>query len=149
MFAEHPITGFGYRGFWEYCTQYGSRIHIEAHNTYAQVLVEYGIFGIMLLLLIIFMSLKGYLAYIRRGSSQILKMQSIGYLSALFAILIDAIVHCFEWNLILWLPIMFGFMMQYIVNNEYRNALGTQRVNNCVSEKVFIPNVRQPDGLFP
>ena len=149
MFAEHPITGFGFGGFWEHCTRYGSSVHIEAHNTYAQVLVEYGIFGFILFTSIISMSLKGYWAYIRRGSSQILKMQSVGYLCGLFAILINATVHCFEWSLIFFLPIMFGFMMQYILNNEYRNALRTQRVNNCVSEEVFIPNVSQSNGLFP
>lgn len=141
MFAEHPITGFGYGGFWVHCTRYGSSVHIEAHNTYAQVLVEYGIFGFILFISIISMSLKGYWAYIRRGSSKILKMQSVGYLCALFAILINAIVHCFEWDLIFWLPIMFGFMMQDIVNNECLKALGTQRVNNPMSEEVPVGRI--------
>lgn len=130
MFAERPITGFGYGGFSEYCTLYGSNIHREAHNTYAQVLVEFGIFGFIFFLLVIYMSLKGYWAYIKKGSSQTLKMHSIGYLCASIAILVNGFFHCFEWNLIFWLPIMFGFMMQYIAADEHKKALETQQKNN-------------------
>jgi hypothetical protein len=122
MFADRPLTGFGFGGFSEYCTQYGSKIHIEAHNTYAQVLVEYGLIGFLSFLFVIGRSVKGFLAYIRTGASAEIRVLAIGYLSALVAILIDATVHCFEWNLVLWVPVMFGYLMQYLKNNEARMA---------------------------
>lgn len=149
MFAEHPIMGFGYGGFWEYCTRYGSGIHIEAHNTFAQVLVEFGIFGFSLFLTMIFLSLRGYWTYIKRGSSRTLRTHSIGYLCGLFAILVNGIFHAFEWHLIFWLPITFGFMMGYMANEEGRKVSRTEQVNMAASENGLMGNISQVSGLFP
>jgi len=120
MFLDRPLTGFGFGGFAEYCVKYGSQIHIEAHNTYAQVLVEFGIFGFILFIFVIATALKGYLSYLKQGKSSLLKVQASGYLAALIAILFDALVHCFEWNLIFWIPVLLGYLMGHLQRSEGR-----------------------------
>jgi hypothetical protein len=113
MFADRPFTGFGYGGFTEQCVRYGSRIKIEAHNTYVQVLVEYGILGLSAFLLMILFSARGYIGYIRQGRSPTLRTLCVGYFAALIALAINAVVHCIEWNLIFWLVVIFGFLMRH------------------------------------
>ena len=119
MFLSHPILGFGAGGFSENITKFGYRYHIEAHNTYVQVLVEYGVLGLFFFLFTVIRSMKGYWAYIKKGHSEVLRRLSIGGLSALTAILINSTVHCFEWHLEFWLAIMLGFLMR----NEWRQEL--------------------------
>jgi hypothetical protein len=120
MFADRPLTGFGYGGFYEKCIHYGSLMKLEAHNTYIQVLVEYGILGLLSFLLMIVLSAKGYIGYIRKGRSPTLRTLGIGYFSAMIALTINALVHCIEWNLIFWLVIIFGFLMHHyrVVENQ-------------------------------
>ena len=118
MFAERPLAGFGYGGFYENCVQYGAAFKIEAHNTYIQVLVEYGLFGFATFMMSVWISISGYLHYIKFGNNDVVKTISIGLLSGLVAILLDAIVHCVEWNLILWLPLSLGLFMNYLSSME-------------------------------
>lgn len=113
MFGDRPITGFGFGGFSEQCIRYGSRIHLEAHNTYIQVLVEYGLLGLPAFLLMIALSANGYIGYIRKGRSQTMRTLCIGYFAALIALVVNALVHCMEWNLIFWLPVVFGYLMRH------------------------------------
>lgn len=113
MFADRPLTGWGYGGFSENCMRYGSPIKLEAHNTFVQVLVEYGILGFIAFLTMIGLSIRGYLGYIREGNSPAMRTLSIGFLAALIAIALDGLVHCLEWNLVFWLPVVSGFLMQH------------------------------------
>lgn len=141
MFIDRPITGFGFGGYYKFCTEYGSPIHIEAHNTYAQVLVEYGLIGFLLFLLVITLSIRGYVSYLRRGRSAEIRVHAIGYLSGLIAVLIDAAVHCFEWNLQFWLPLAFGYLMHHLRLSEQWQT---------VPYEVPVTVVRQPRiGLPP
>lgn len=112
MFADRPLTGFGLGGFYEHCTRYGSPVHIEAHNSYLQVLVEYGFLGFSLFLFVIVRSVMSYVRYMRHGESPELRGIAAGYLCSLVAVLIDALVHCFEWNMALWIPIALGYMFR-------------------------------------
>ena len=122
MFADRPVTGFGFGGFSEQCIHYGSPIKLEAHNTYIQVLVEYGIFGLPTFLFMIAMSAKGYIDYIRKGCSETLCTLSIGYFAALIALVVNALVHCMEWNLIFWLPVIFGYLMRhYLIAEQHEH----------------------------
>jgi O-antigen ligase len=125
MFADHPIAGFGYGGFYEKCIRYGSPIKIEAHNTYIQVLVEYGILGLLAFLLTIGLSALGYIGYIQRGRSPTMRTLGIGYFAAMVALLINALVHCMEWNLIFWLVVIFGLLMRHYLALERHEQLNT------------------------
>jgi O-antigen ligase len=117
MFEDRPLTGWGFGGFSENCMRYGSPIKLEAHNTPVQVLVEYGILGLVAFVLMIGLSIRGYIGYIQTGGSPALRTLSIGFLAALVAITIDGLVHDLEWNLVFWLALIFGFLMQH-----YRRA---------------------------
>ncbi len=109
MFMDKPLIGWGYGGFYENVIQYGSSMKIEAHNTFIQVLVEYGVFGFLSFLSVIVFSIKGYINYIQKGKSNEFRNIAIGFLGSLIAMLIDAYFHCCEWNLTLWLPICMGY----------------------------------------
>jgi O-antigen ligase len=119
MFQEKPIFGFGLGGYTENTIRYGYLKTIEAHNTFIEVLVEYGIVGLSAFFFAIFLSIKGYLRYIRNGKSEIMRTLSIGGLSCMIAILIDGYFHSFEWRLELWLPIFLGFLMEHFRYREY------------------------------
>jgi O-antigen ligase len=118
MFSEKPLIGFGFGGFWKYCVQYGSHYHVEAHNTYMQVLVEYGILGLGFFLVALAKSMQAYIQYFNNGLSSELREFSLGYLCALIAIMINGLVHCFEWNLILWLPMVLGYKFASLIIRE-------------------------------
>lgn len=130
MFADHPFTGFGYGGFYEKCIRYGSRMKVEAHNTFIQVLVESGILGLLAFLLTIGLSAFGYLRYIQRGRSPTMRTLSIGYFAAMVALLINALVHCMEWNLIFWLVVIFGFLMRHHLALERHKQENIQHVGS-------------------
>jgi O-antigen ligase len=118
MFQVKPFLGFGSGGFYEYCTKYGSSLHVEAHNTYLQVLVEYGFLGLSAFLFCIFKSIKAYMRYIQDGGSNELRAVAAGFLCSLIAILINGFVHCFEWNITFWLPLLSGYIFYSLRNRE-------------------------------
>ena len=126
MFEDRPLTGWGYGGFSENCIRYGSPIKLEAHNTPVQVLVEYGILGLMAFVLMIGLSIRGYIGYIQTGGSPALRTLSMGFLAALVAITFDGLVHDLEWNLVFWLAVIFGFLMQHYRGVErYAPSVGS------------------------
>ncbi len=137
MFLEKPIFGFGLGGYNQYCTNYGSPLHIEAHNTYIQVLVEYGIFGLGLFIFCIFNSITAYTRYIKHSNSPELVATAAGFLCALIAILIDSSVHCFEWNLNLWLPLSMGYIFHSLKRREILNNNDTVEFSS-LSETVSL-----------
>ena len=134
MFKNKPLTGFGQDGFTNNVVKYGAPGPIEAHNTYIQVLVDQGLLGFILFMMIVFSSLKGCLYYIKKGTSDIIKNVSIGFLGSLIAILFDAIFHSFEWNIELWIAILMGFCVRFIAEKEKVNP------SEVIMETGFLDN---------
>lgn len=112
MFRDRPILGFGLGGYMDNVMGYGYLMALEAHNTFIQILVEYGIVGLSTFFLVIFRSIKGYVSYVRHGESEVLRTLSIGGIASMVAVLVDSYFHAFEWRLELWLPITIGFLME-------------------------------------
>ena len=118
MFLDKPLWGWGYGGFTENVVKYGSSHRIEAHNTFIQVLVEYGIVGFSAFMFLIIKSIKGYWRCFKNCGSHEMKVISVGFFASLTAVLVDSYFHCFEWNLLFWLAVTMGFVMHF---HHYNN----------------------------
>ncbi len=104
MFLEHPIAGWGIGNYYYNCSNYAFVSPGRAHNMYLEVMAELGIIGIILLLAIIFSTLR----ILNRISKLNIKPFSI-YASGLYIGLIGFCAAAFflhaEQEKILWFTI--------------------------------------------
>lgn len=93
MFGDHPIIGNGPDGFVINYTRYASGLTkyasrektLKTHNTPLQILAEYGLVGITLFGLIIFMSLKRMVAVMRKAEDKKDRMIAVALIAAISA----------------------------------------------------------------
>lgn len=64
LFLEHPITGIGLGNFVLISNQFAGK-YLVVHNTYLEIAVENGIFGLIMFLLIIFFTFQNFKIGIR------------------------------------------------------------------------------------
>ena len=93
------------------------RVHLEAHNTYMQVLMESGIIGFVVFMLLLWKAIQGLRrrATKRRTATDptasAYSAYYVGLLGSLGAILIDGGAHVFYFMMPLWLILGFAFMV--------------------------------------
>lgn len=93
MFGDHPIIGNGPDGFVINYTRYASGLTkyasrektLKTHNTPLQILAEYGLVGIILFGLIIFMSLKRMVTIMRKAEDRKDRMIAVTLIAAISA----------------------------------------------------------------
>lgn len=91
MFTDHPIIGNGPDGFVINYSRYASNITnlafrekiLKTHNTPLQVLAEYGLAGISVFTLIIFMALKRMMLIIKHGHDRNDRLIAVVFFSAI------------------------------------------------------------------
>jgi O-antigen ligase len=91
------------------------RVHLEAHNTYMQVLMGSGVVGLTVFLLLLWKAIQGLRRRARRRSvtdpvASAYRAYYVGLLGSLGAILIDGGAHVFYFMMPLWLILGFAFM---------------------------------------
>lgn len=106
LFFQNPVFGVS--------LGQGGRMHLEAHNTYMQVLMENGIVGFALFCTVIWKGLRG-LRW-RAGWDKPTELTPmapyyIGLLGTMIAILVDGAVHVCDYLMPLWLILGIGFMV--------------------------------------
>ena len=106
LFYSNPLLGVG--------LGQGGRAHLEAHNTYMQVLMENGVIGFILFSTVVWKGIRGLRKSAVAGTSAAPNPAAayyIGLLGSMAAILLDAVTHVFDYLMPLWLILGIGFMV--------------------------------------
>ena len=114
MFTKNPIFGVGYANFAAYeadaklALGLGLEKYFEnfTHNSYIQILAEFGLIGIIWFFSFIFYIFKSGFANIRRAKNSQIRVIQIGALSAVCSNLVFIIFYgSWLYTLAFWLPI--------------------------------------------
>lgn len=99
-----PIFGVG--------LNQGGKGHLEAHNTYMQVLMETGVVGFTVFCLVLWRGIRGLRLHIRHNSTNgNSSPYYVGLFGSIIAILFDGTTHVFDYFMPLWLIMGMGFMV--------------------------------------
>jgi O-antigen ligase len=137
MFGDHPIIGNGPDGFVINYTRYASGLTkyasrektLKTHNTPLQILAEYGLVGITLFGLIIFMSLKRMVAVMRKAEDKKDRMIAVALIAAISAYIFfmatsNTLLDKYFWLLITLAQIHYSICLKNL--NEQAPAFGTE-----------------------
>ena len=90
----------------------GGGLHLEAHNTYMQVLMETGVIGFTVFCLLLWRGIRGMKAHIRVNvAAGDASLYYLGLLGSFIAILINGVSHVFDYLVPLWLIMGMGFVV--------------------------------------
>jgi putative inorganic carbon (hco3(-)) transporter len=111
MFKDHPIWGWGFFGMssniWRYITDFSTKYNWAAHNTYLEILVEYGLIGFIIYGVLIF-----YLFRLGSNLSISNNTQSLSLIDVHFILF---------WRIILLVYLINGMFV--VMNYQFINAL--------------------------
>jgi O-antigen ligase len=105
-FVTSPIFGVG--------LGQGGKLHLETHNTYMQVLMENGLVGFLVFCGILWNGWRRLYRQARQDGKETItptKAYYVGILGSLTAILVDGLVHVFDFFMPLWLILGIAFMV--------------------------------------
>lgn len=106
LFNRDPLFGVG--------LAQGGKVHLEAHNTFMQVLMENGIIGFTFYCLVLWRGVHGLRKRAGKGKVAI-DNPMMGYYVGLFgtigSILFNALFHVFDYLMPFWLILGIGFMV--------------------------------------
>ncbi|MGA9755489.1 MAG: O-antigen ligase family protein [Desulfobaccales bacterium] len=92
----------------------GGRMHLEAHNTYMQVLMEDGIIGFLLFAGVLWKGLSGLRRRAGQDEPAAVSPEAayyVGLVGTMLAIMINGLAHCNDYLMPLWLILGIGFMV--------------------------------------
>lgn len=104
LFSTSPFSGVG--------LGQGGGTRLEAHNTYLQILMETGIVGFTLFVLVLLRGVRGLMLRAETGADGFFRNPYyVGLLGTLLAILLDGTFHNFSYFAPMWLIIGIGFQV--------------------------------------
>jgi O-antigen ligase len=120
MFLHHPLTGVGLGNFIE-SSSYRLFVRIVAHNTYLEILVGVGIFGLIAFLAMMAAGFRHLWAGARhpwRAGNEWLGSLSFYFALSLVAIGLSAIFLTFPFRYQLWIPVAAGLIVGNLRRRE-------------------------------
>ncbi|HEX6791313.1 MAG TPA: O-antigen ligase family protein [Candidatus Krumholzibacteria bacterium] len=125
LFQHHPFTGVGLGNFSD-AAAYQLFVRIPAHNTFLEILVGLGIFGLLAYVLVILSGLRHSLAGARqRWSHHPSWMRSASFYWSLSAISIcvSALFGNLMFRYYLWVPVAAGLVIGNLLREEKSSSL--------------------------
>jgi len=126
LFQKNPVTGIGYGVFRSLGLDLG-----DTHNIYVKILVEQGIIGMLIFLVIIFSFLRmGYVLY-KKGEDDLGKGMGLGMMACVITVIINNFFGdrwaYFELSAYFW--IFAGLVARFIIMNKNSTSVGPPQVN--------------------
>jgi len=122
MFLNHPFTGVGIGNFVD-AAAYKLFVRIVVHNTYLEILVGMGIFGLMSFLSIILSGMRHSLAGIRhRWTRHPVWLQSASFYWTLsgISICMSAFFGTMPFRYFIWVPVAAGLVIGNLLREDRR-----------------------------
>jgi O-antigen ligase len=120
MFLEHPLTGVGIGNFFV-AASYKLFVRMVVHNTYLEILVGIGIFGLMAFLMVLLSGVRHSLTGVRhRWGHHPAWMRSASFYWVLSAvsICISAFFGSMPFRYFLWVPVAAGLVIGNLLRED-------------------------------
>ena len=123
MFLRHPFTGVGIGNFFE-AASYKLFVRMVVHNTYLEVLVGMGVFGLMAFMTVLFSGLRHSVAGIRhRWAHHPDWLRSASFYWALSgaSICMSAFFGSMPFRYFIWVPVAAGLVIGNLLREDRRS----------------------------
>jgi O-antigen ligase len=124
MFLNHPITGVGIGNFWD-AAAYNLFVRMVVHNTYLEVLVGMGVFGLLAFLMVLLSGIRHSFAGARHRWThhpQWLRSASFYWVLSSVSICMSAFFGSMPFRYFLWVPVAAGLVIGNLLREDRRAA---------------------------